>query len=129
MELFHTIVLSIAVIILILILTVVGIMLGNKKYDNSVFPPIKNSCPDYWSVESTDASSGLSVCRVNSKNEGTDPNKWKKDSKTYGYFDETVNFSNSKWTSDGGTALCNMKDWANTYNISWDGVSNFNGCK
>lgn len=125
METFHTIVLSIAVVILILILTVVGIMLNNKKYDNSVFPPIKNSCPDYWSIGNTETQS----CTYSTKNIGKDET-WKNSSKTSGYESgNTVVFSNPGWTSSGGTALCNMKMWANTNNISWDGVSNFNGCK
>lgn len=126
MELFHTIVLSIAVIVLILILTVVGIMLGNKKYDNSVFPPIKNSCPDYWSVDANDPNK----CVMNDKNKGKN-NVWKAIDKTPGYNNggSSVDFSDPDWTKNGGTSLCNTKEWANTYDISWDGVSNFNGCK
>ena len=128
METFHIIVLSIAVIILILMLTVIGIMMANKKYDSSVFPPIKNSCPDYWNVESTDATTGLSTCTISTKNSGINAT-WKDPNITKGYSGNTVAFSHSGWTSNGGTALCNMRDWANNNNISWDGVANYNGCK
>jgi hypothetical protein len=125
METFHTIVLSIAVVILILILTIVGIMLNNKKHDKSVFPPIKNSCPDYWTVGNAETQS----CTINTKNAGKN-NIWKTADDMHGYnANGTVDFSDAGWTSKGGTALCNMKKWANNNNISWDGVSNFNGCK
>jgi len=126
METFHTIVLSIAVVVLILILTVVGIMLNNKKYDNSVFPPIKNSCPDYWTVGNVETQS----CTYSTKNTGKDTTWQVNDvSHTPGWSASTVAFSDAGWTSSGGTALCNMKKWSNNNNISWDGVSNFNGCK
>lgn len=37
---------------------------------------------------------------------------------------------NPKWTSmyPGAKERCAKKKWANTLNITWDGVSNYNGC-
>ena len=49
METFHIIVLSIATIVLILILVVVGILLS-KGDTNSVYPPTYGICPDYWEI-------------------------------------------------------------------------------
>jgi hypothetical protein len=124
MESFHIIVLTIAVIVLILVLTVIGIMMTNKTYDSSVFPPSTNSCPDYWTAEEN------GNCIADSVNLGTVPNEFKGSGKTPGFDGtRTVNFSDAGWTSNGGTALCNQKDWAIKYGISWDGVANYNGCK
>jgi hypothetical protein len=53
MEEFHTIVLSIATIVLILILIFVGIMMQYQNAGNA-WPPNSNTCPDYWEIDSTD---------------------------------------------------------------------------
>ncbi len=122
MESFHTIVLTIAVIILILVLTVIGIMMTNKTYDSSVYPPTTNECPDYWT------SNGSGNCTAGSVNIGD--NSWKTGTHTTkGLSGTTVDFNDAGWSSNGGTALCNQKDWAIKYGISWDGVANYNGCK
>ena len=122
MESFHTIVLTIAVIILILVLTVIGIMMTNKTYDSSVYPPTTNECPDYWT------SNGSGSCTADTANIGD--GSWKTGTNTTkGRNGNTINFNDAGWSSNGGTALCNQKDWAIKYGISWDGVSNYNGCK
>ena len=50
MDRFFIIVLSIAVVLLILILTFIGLMMKSTSTNNAVFPPVVNTCPDYWSV-------------------------------------------------------------------------------
>ncbi len=127
MESFHIIVLTIAVIILILVLTVIGIMMTNKTYDSSVFPPSTNSCPDYWTATSTNGE--CSIGSVNKGNQTGSRFDIENPRNTPGYSTGKVNFSHQNWSSNGGTALCNQKDWAIKYGISWDGVANYNGCK
>jgi hypothetical protein len=130
MESFHIIVLTIAVIILILVLTVIGIMMTNKTYDSSVFPPSTNSCPDYWTAGTNGNCTVLSVNKGSfTTSGGTDTYDFTLPGKTPGYSAGIVNFNDNGWTSNGGTALCNQKDWAIKYGISWDGVANYNGCK
>ena len=52
MEWFYLTVLSIAILLLIIMLTFIGTRIGkNEKSDNTsndVFPPVQNSCPDLW---------------------------------------------------------------------------------
>jgi hypothetical protein len=43
----------------------------------------------------------------------------------------TIDFTTSgtsAWNAGGKTGICNQKNWLNTNNIFWDGVTNFNGC-
>ena len=59
MELFYNIVLLIAVVLLILCLTYIGIVISsNKKIGESVsdFPPTKSSCPDNWEAKTIDTN-------------------------------------------------------------------------
>lgn len=122
MESFHITIITIAVIILIIILTVIGIMMTNKTYDSSVFPPSKNTCPDYWEVI-TGGNCRYTVGKNTGHTDiGTMPD-------VHGHNNGAINFNDAGWTSNGGTALCNQKDWALKYGISWDGVANYNGCK
>ena len=120
METFYIIVLSIAVVLLILILTFVGIMM--KTQDSStVFPPTVNTCPDFWTV--SDGSCNIITIGKNAlASNPTDPNvaPYPKSGK--------IDPNDPLW-SKNGSAICNQKKWANNASISWDGVSNYNGCK
>jgi hypothetical protein len=132
MDYFRTIVLSVAVIVLILLLTVVGLILG-KQSSNKTFPPEYTDCPDYWTFN-TDSSmckipsyglkTSLNVANVYDKrgkmllNSSNTPG-FTRDASNNVY----VNFKDSAW---GG--VCNMKKWSNENGVVWDGVSNFNTC-
>lgn len=148
MEFFYTIVLLIAVILLILVLTYIGIKISGQQYGSTLdFPPIQNTCPDNWKSRTiTDSNNNQSVyCEVpteNMKNVGTllDTSN-NDDSKTnaqmsYGYNDTlfadatngVIDFNSPMWLADGKSADCSKQDWANTYDIQWDGVTNITGC-
>jgi len=131
MEMFHVIVLTVAIIILIIVLTVIGILM-TQKTNSIAYPPAYNSCPDYWSV-TTDGSSCIIPTAASSLNTGSMYNQAGTlvpgIISTPGYSYDTVNnqaiidFNNSGWTG-----VCSMQTWANTYGIVWDGVSNYNSC-
>lgn len=144
METFYIIVVVVATIVLILLLTIIGIILSQKN-NVKVFPPSKNTCPDYWNAkENTDKKI---VCNINQKNIGDiqsndqgykitlDQNLSKTD-KTWtfapgfvGDTTNTINFNDEKWASSYSTTQqCALKKWTNQHNIMWDGISNFNGC-
>ena len=144
MELFYKIVIIVAIVLLILILTYVGILLGEKKLtcENLVgFPPVKSSCPDNWESKVDDDDNVFCVVPTeNKKNVGTildasaiDATK-KNIETTTGYNTTTfqgtdvVNFSDSLWSGTGKSADCAKKDWANTYDVLWDGISNYTKC-
>jgi hypothetical protein len=141
MDNFQMIVLAIAVLILIVILTFIGITLATSK-KSVVFPPVSNTCPDYWQVSSDGKS-----CTVPSSSTVTNTGSiFNKDGGklqdsftttkltarypfgTPGYSDGIISFSDAGWTSNGKSAICQQKSWANNYGIQWDGVSNYNRC-
>ena len=130
---FYTIVLTIAVVLLILILTFVGIKMSSSKYNNQTnvsFPPVKSSCPDYWVVDGS-----YCVIPTNGRtNTGTIYNNngdiTLLPSSTYGYVsgNSYINFNDAMWGKMGKTTVCQQKDWTGKYNIVWDGISNYNNC-
>jgi len=144
MDSFQMIVLGIAVLILIVILTFIGITLA-KDNKSVVFPPVSNTCPDYWSV-STDGttctvplSTATNVGSIYDESTGQLLSAFKATKLTSrlpygtpGYSQSTdgtsINFSDAGWTSNGKSTICQQKSWANNYGIQWDGVSNYNSC-
>ena len=111
---FQKIVLTIATVILIIFLLIVGYMLYKNKY-SSDFPPIISDCPDYWLDMSGNDLSGNEISSpycYNIKNLGK------------GGCEKKMDFSTSFWTSNDG--LCKKQKWANQCNLTWDGVTNNN---
>lgn len=127
MDSFFKIVIVVAIVLLIITLTIFGIMMSQSK-SGIPFPPVAGKCPDYWPT-----GSGSGVCYIPpsySNNIGT---IYSSNSKfatgTPGINGmSTVNFADPGW-SKSTTAICAQKNWANTYGIQWDGVSNYNYCK
>ena len=125
MDIFYVIVPSIAIIILILILTFIGIKMVNKKTASgkNVFPPQYSNCPDYWQfnndkkcvVPLAGARNSLSTSLSTTTTAG------------YDSASSAIDFNSSGWSSTG-SSICKQKMWANSNNVTWDGVSNYNGC-
>ena len=140
MELFYLIVLGIAVIIFILVLTFIGLLMQTGK-TNMVYPPISNTCPDYWNIDGsncvipTGAAYATAAIAVGDYDGTGNTGRFTKKSdvkmpiSTINVGGTTVfSPSDPAWTSGGLTALCAQNKWANQYNILWDGVSNYNSC-
>jgi hypothetical protein len=126
MDIFYVIVPSIAIILLILMLTYIGIKMTHNKVAtaSNAYPPQKSSCPDYWQVNQTNG-----YCMVpgnGKKNKGTLTNY--AGVKGYDGATNSVNFTNAAWATSGGSITCGIKSWCDTNNIAWDGVSNYNAC-
>lgn len=102
---FQTSVMTVAIIILLLVLVVVGYLLNRNK-TSAPFPPIIGECPDYWAstVEGTNT-----VCK-NIKGLGK------------AECSKTMNFNMSPWNGPDG--MCNKNKWANTCQVTWDGITN-----
>jgi hypothetical protein len=113
MDTFYIIVLSVAVCLLIFILTFIGIKMAyNRRSSTSgtnQFPPVYSTCPDNWTADTQ------GNCVPGTLNLGS-------------YTGGQINLNDSTWGSAGLTKTCALKKWANTNNISWDGISNFNAC-
>ena len=123
---FYSIVLIIAIIILIIALTIVGLTL-NKKKNVKPFPDFKTTCPDFWSYN----TSGLCI-------PSTPPINTPLPAKVNNYVNANVITSGnsssdkkivsidpdeSKWAS-----VCTKTKWAKNVGIQWDGVTNNNAC-
>ena len=152
MDIFYTIEVVVAVIIFILILTYVGLMIAEKNVGTSLveYPPLANSCPDNWIAKTNTDNDGNEkiYCEVPSmdmKNKGTilEPSSTNDNMTnaqiTYGY-NETIftdvssnpvgviDFNDPLWLSTGKTGVCAKKEWCDTYDIIWDGVTNYSKC-
>jgi hypothetical protein len=108
MDQFYTIVLAVAVIILIITLTYIGIKMKSSKASQP-FPPVANTCPDYWTT--TDASGNTCIPQhgVNNPTNIT----------------SIPSIKNTESTICGKNGL---KQIVNSNSIVWDGVSNYNSC-
>ena len=140
MDVFYTVVVIIAVVIMILALTYIGILISQKTIGANIvgYPPIATTCPDNW--ETMETSTGNTVCKIPTtemKNVGAlyDTNDVLDtgitgDTSGYGTQgdDKYIDFNNPLWSSTSEITTCAKKTWADTYNIQWDGVTNYTLC-
>jgi hypothetical protein len=120
---FYTIVIIIAIIILVIALTIIGITLVNNQ-NNIEFPDYQNTCPDFWTLDTTGNAckpNGTNIPLSNrvadaAKHDGVilTPDKLQIDN---------INISEDNWVS-----ICDKSSWAKKYGILWDGVTNNNKC-
>jgi len=136
MDWFHITVLTVALVVLILLLTFIGIVMSNQKR-NMTYPPTYNTCPDYWTI-STDGSNCIIPTYNSQLNIGSlysSPNVLAQSVySTPGFNSPTdpatnattnqINFNDSNWKG----SICNQKTWAVNNSIVWDGISNYNSC-
>lgn len=129
METFYLIVLTIAIVLLIIILTYIGLY-GLKPDTKPAFPPVKYDCPDYWKKDPN--GGGCVIPQPGEPNLGdigtaisdfvlTNTN-------TPGYDNNNViDFEDSGWSANG-SSRCEQKKWAIEAGVVWDTVTNYNQC-
>jgi hypothetical protein len=125
MDAFFTTVLTIATIVLIILLIVIGVLIRQGNV-STAFPPNANYCPDNWSL----MPDGSSCIVPKTGNVGQIPVVASNSKPPYATKlgnNLVINPSDLVWSSTGA-AICNKRTWANNNGISWDGVSNYNGC-
>ena len=106
---FYKQVITIAIVILIVSLAVIGTILVTSS-DNSVFPPTISACPDFYKK--------LDSGECEAMKEVYDPNV--PDC-------ETIDFSDDKYLEPGtgpNSGACAKKEKANECKITWDGITN-----
>lgn len=103
---FQKTVLISAAVILLISLIFISIALYNSKY-NAKFPPVDAYCPDYWILDDT---SGKPKCK-NVYNLGNDTCRGADDM----VFNPLQKFPKG---------LCQMYNWTNKCDMTWQGVSN-----
>ena len=129
METFYLIVLTIAIVLLIIILTYIGLY-GLRPDTKPAFPPVKYDCPDYWKKDA--ATGGCVIPGAGEPNLGNidinTPNSDFKISDTPGYNSANViDFEHAGWSANG-SARCEQKKWAIEAGVVWDTVTNYNQC-
>lgn len=127
---YYIIVALVAIVFFIAIVVYMNYSITTKK--SSVYPPIANTCPDFWLVDMS-GNCIVPSLTVLDGNRGTFTKQLaSKSPQTFGYVDlsggtEVIDFNHVNWGSLGSSTLCNKNKWANTYGIAWDGVSNYTG--
>jgi hypothetical protein len=107
-------------------------MMTSPALNKKNYPPLANTCPDFW--DATTDISGNITCIIpdpSFDNIGKfDPATAGHAPQTHGYnpTQGTIDFGNIGWSSGAKSRICGQNQWANTYNIAWDGVSNYTGC-
>lgn len=130
-NLFYIIVTVVALIILIILLVVVGYTMS-KGTTPGIYPPLANTCPDFWRTDPS--NNGLCIVPdYVGANVGTfQPSVNSTDSNLYGLVHEgntyKIDFNDPRWATNSGTsAICAKQNWVGLHGISWDGVGNYNG--
>ena len=146
MEIFYIVTISVAVILLIIILTYLGLKMASDSIAVGVYPPNKMRCPDNWkNVKEEDT--GTYTCAIPDSGElntgmlyGGEGGSILPESVTAapGYIaEDTANdlparfdFSDEGWSGfkAGLTADCSKRAWSVEHNVLWDGVTNYNSC-
>lgn len=139
MESFYLIVLGIAIVMLILVLTGIGLLM-RTQIASTVYPPMANTCPDGWTIGAdgscTIPSSGSNMGFINPTRPYNNVAAIqtsliatnKKDGPYPSFTADSFNPTDAAWSSNKLSAVCQQKKWANTNNIVWDGISNYNSC-
>ena len=130
MDSFYIIVACVAIVLLILLLTVIGLMMKNQNRID-VYPPNQSQCPDYWLVN----NDGKCVANIQNSNNNVinalplnyNPTNsleraLLKNIKVTGSVNSSLQFDFS------GNTICENKAWANGRSIQWDGISNAVTC-
>ncbi len=94
---------------MIIALVLIGIALS-KNSTSIAWPPMVPQCPDFWSID----GSGNNATCINVKDLGTFV-------PSTGQRHQTMNFNTDTFT--GSQGACNKYTWANSYNLSWDGIT------
>lgn len=139
MEQFYVIVITIAIVLLILALTYIGVFLIGDDTTQVTFPPHSNQCPDYWEVNG-DGSCEIQKNGINlgTKLDGSGERTYTDKlefvvNKGDGTVDGTYPFQPTNTASPENIdfqdkAICEKKQWANRFGVVWDGVTNYNKC-
>lgn len=133
MDNFYLVVITIAVLLLIIILTYLGIIMNNQKNNSIHFPSTEpKNCPDYWTSVKDEDDKNVCAVPTDGVNMGNLSSGSSETGKTnlevtVGYNEKdnikTINFNDeNEWT------ICKKKEWASKHQIYWDGVAEYSDC-
>jgi len=150
MELFHKIIIIVAVVLFGISLTWFGVQIhSSKSTSSSVYPPTFATLPDYWEIHADTklpvvpmVRNKPSITLLTDVEYDTNMDTARKiiyyrtnPGFTPGYnpTNNTVNFADPSWASyvtgvANRTADCIYQEWANRVGVTWDGITNYNQC-
>jgi hypothetical protein len=138
MEWFYFVVIVVAIILLIIMLAYIGTRMvsdSRSGVTTSVFPPVKNTCPDLWESTMTGNMVSCKIPPSSASNVGDLYTNGKSDALNFdigtvlgSIGNRTVTFSANTENTMGTSGDCAKKKWANSHGILWDGISNYNQC-
>jgi len=142
MEQFYVIVITIAIVLLILALTYIGVFLIGDDTTQVTFPPHSNQCPDYWEVNGNGSceiqKNGINLgTKLDGSGERTyaDADKLEfvvidplTNQPSTNYPFQPTNTASPENIDFQDKAICEKKQWANRFGVAWDGVTNYNKC-
>ena len=99
---FKKIVIGVAGVVLVISLVMIGMSISNSKYSEA-YPPVTAACPDYWKLNPT-----TGMCE-NTHNLGNCASN--------------EDFTKAPYNSSA-EGLCAKKMWADSCNVTWDGITN-----
>jgi hypothetical protein len=132
MDNFYLVVITIAVLLLIVILTYLGIIMNSQKNTSMEFPTTEpQSCPDYWESAKTDDKKTVCVVPTNDVNIG-DLLDTSEEGKTN--LEDTVGYNENDiiktidFNDENEWSICNKQKWALNNKIYWNGVAEYSKC-
>jgi len=119
---FYTIVSIITIVFLIILLSLYGVYYNTMMI--KPFPETQDMCPKLWTTDSSGNCINQNLADTSFNRLTSFP------SNTPGLVSDGFNPNDLKWEAYDGAknAICGKQKWANTNNISWNGISNYNSC-
>lgn len=121
---FYNLVSAFLIISFIIIIAVMASIIKKSNENNvsSVYPTIKQPCPDYWTLEEN--GDNKKDCVASDTNNGTF-----KANDTFSILNNYASLVSDIQANDGENKIrCQLKEWCNKNGIVWDGITNFNSC-
>jgi len=134
MDNFYLIVITIAILLLIVILTYLGILMNNQKNSAIQFPTTEpHICPDYWKTDENEDKKTVCVVPVDEVNIGdllttitTENDEIKTHlENTVGYNKKDNNIQTLDFNDEKEWSVCKKKEWALKHNVFWNGVAEY----
>ena len=115
------------IVIFTIILVIILIYLGmniNKPNTSKPWPPLTANCPDYWADVNGDGSNCVAT-KDNNTGSWTSFNRLvpitTASDPTASFISAVPNFATGQYIGAKGT--CEKYKWANTNQVSWDGIT------
>jgi hypothetical protein len=128
---------NIVIIIVLVLLAITFIIFGSffHKINVQTYPYTQDYCPKQWAADYSGNCINPICISNNICNSLANSGAWANTTNTPGFFMTNngltgFNPNDPGWSSFSGasTSVCGKKNWSNTNNIDWNGVTTYNAC-